>query len=185
MPEYNPVPPFLEGVSADVLDPSNKQPSTNNYLKPNSFKFILDRVPNITYFTQSASIPSLSLTSLDIPNPTGTRSIFTGWKSDFGQFSVTYIIDENMTNWMEIYDWYQQCTNLNDQSTIVDLADRTSDGTLIVLTSAYAKNVNIRFRGLLPVSLGEVEFSSTLSSAAVITATVGFEYSGYTVELER
>ena len=185
MSEYNPIPPFLEGVSADVLDPSNRQPATNNYLKPNSFKFVLERVPNITYFTQSVSIPDLSLSSLDVPNPTGTKSLFTGWKSEYGVLSLSYIVDENMKNWIEIYDWYQACTNLNDPSTIVDLADRTSDGTLLVLTSAYAKNVNIKFRGLFPTSLGNVSFSSILTSTEPVVTTVNFEYSGYTVELER
>ena len=78
-------------------------PSTN-YLRPNSFKFLIAKMPNVTYTCQSANLPALNLGAamqqtpfVDIPHP--------GDKVFFGEFIIQFLINEDMSNYKELYDW--------------------------------------------------------------------------------
>ncbi len=44
-------------------------PSNKNMLSPTGFRFVLNRTPNINYFTYSAPIPTLSLGDYDQQTP--------------------------------------------------------------------------------------------------------------------
>ena len=48
------------------------KPENVNYLANNFFQFHIDRIPNFTYFIQSANLPMLSTRSINQPSTLGT-----------------------------------------------------------------------------------------------------------------
>ena len=47
----------------------DNQPDNANFLSPLGFRFIVDKLPNVNYFCQSASLPAVALQELTLPNP--------------------------------------------------------------------------------------------------------------------
>ena len=56
-----------------------------------------------------------------------------------------------------------------------------SDGSLIILSSAYNPLVQVDFYNLFPKSLSGIEFDSTSTDSDPATATVVFAYQSYEV----
>ena len=39
----------------------NRQPEELDFLRPNSFRFLIQSLPKVTYFCQAATLPTISL----------------------------------------------------------------------------------------------------------------------------
>ena len=82
----------------------SRQVANRNFLSPVGFKFNLSKTPKVDFFSQSVSIPNISLgvavqtTYLkDIPVP--------GDKMDYGDLDIEFFIDENLENYLQIEKW--------------------------------------------------------------------------------
>ena len=83
--------------------PFGRQVANRNYLSPVGFKLILSKAPKVDFLCQSANIPQISMGTAvqptylkDIPVP--------GDKVLYDDFSVRFLIDENMENYLQIYN---------------------------------------------------------------------------------
>ena len=83
---------------------SANNPGELDYMRPNAFKFMIHNLPNVSYFCQAANIPEINLPPadqatplVDIPHP--------GDKLQFGSLMIRFLIQENMLNYKELYDW--------------------------------------------------------------------------------
>ena len=47
----------------------NRQPDKLDYTSPTQFRFILNQIPKVQFFVQTANIPGISLGELVIPTP--------------------------------------------------------------------------------------------------------------------
>jgi hypothetical protein len=121
------------------------------------------------------------LGAADVDTPF-TKIPFPGTKLTFGNLQVTFKVDENMLNYLEIYSWlrdvgfpdnFAQYSNIEGQQ-MTSGNGVFSDFTLIVLSSAMNPNMEITFFDCFPVDLSELEFDSTLSDVDYLTATVTF-----------
>ena len=59
--------PIIGGGTSGQLDPSLRQPDTDNYLKTNNYKFTIVRCPLIEYFTQSITLPGINVGTSELP----------------------------------------------------------------------------------------------------------------------
>ena len=80
------------------------QPTNINFLSPIGFKFQLNNFPEVNYFCQSATLPGISIGSISVPTPLKTIDL-PGDEVAFEELSIRFIVDENMKNWLSIYDW--------------------------------------------------------------------------------
>ena len=79
-------------------------PTNPNFLSPLNFKFSIKRAPHINFFTQKISIPSLNLPSYNSPNPF-VKIPEPGEHIDYGDLELTFRVDENLKNYLEIHNW--------------------------------------------------------------------------------
>ena len=84
--------------------PLNRQPTKLDYTSPTQFRFLINQLPKVQYFTVSANVPGITLgdatyaTPLkDIPLP--------GEKLTYDDLNITFIVDENLENYIEIHNW--------------------------------------------------------------------------------
>ena len=80
-------------------DPTNK-----NFLGQTGFRLVLERTPTMNYFSQSASLPAISLGAANIVNPLIDYPL-PGEKLTFSPFNISFRVDEDLKNYIEIYDW--------------------------------------------------------------------------------
>jgi hypothetical protein len=170
------------------------QIQNRNFLAPVGFKFILNRAPKVAFFSNSANIPGLTLGIAnqpsylrDIPQP--------GEKIEFEDFTLRFLVDEDLTNYTEISNWIRglgfpesleeiyelQTSNPNMNQPRKGLMNLYSDGTLTVLTSSQNANFKIKFRDLFPYNLTTLQFDATETDIQYFTAEVSFKYTMFNI----
>ena len=170
------------------------QINNRNFLSPVGFKFTLSKDPKISFFCNSARIPEISLGSaiqpvylkdLDIP----------GDKLTYGDFSLRFLVDEDLSNYMQIQNWIRglgfpdslkEIFDLQDENERMDtkksgLMDIYSDGTLTVLGSNQRPNFIVKFKDLFPVTLSTLNFDASQTDVEYFTADVQFKYTIYEI----
>ena len=175
----------------------NNQIQNRNYLAPTGFQFNVSRAPKVTYFGNQVNIPSLTLGIAnqpsylkDIPRP--------GEKIDFEDLTLTFLVDEDLTNYMEIQNWirgigfpesldqiydFQQ----DDTLTVMNKALKNqginlySDGSLLILNNVNLPKFKVIFDGLFPYALSTLEFDATQTDLEYFTAEVSFKYNIYNI----
>ena len=144
-----------------MANPYDKQVSNRNFLSPVGFKFTLDRAKKVSFLGNSANIPGLTLGVANQATP--LKDIDTpGDKILFDDFTLRFLVDENLENYLEIYNWIRglgypeslqeiidfQRTGKVDKNPYGKEMDIYSDGTLIIQTSNFVPNFQIKFRDL-------------------------------------
>ena len=177
-------------MAANAFD---NQVSNRNFLSPTGFRFTLNRAPKVAFFGNTANIPSMTLgvanqstylKDIDVP----------GDKILFEDFSLRFLVDENLENYMEIYNWIrglgfpeslEEIYNLQRTGKIDQPLDKVmnvfSDGTLQVLTSHQNPNFKVVFQDLWPYSLSTLQFDATSEDIQYFTADVSFKYTIYNI----
>ena len=166
------------------------QPENFNYFNPTGFKFIIDKVPNVNFFCQSATIPGLSLGEAVQVNPFRDIPI-PGDKIQFEELTIRFIVDEELKNWTEIYNWLyglgypenlEQSAEVSKPSLMKPLGTKYSDATLLVLTSNKNVQHRVVFQNIFPVTLSQILMDSSVAEVEYITADVTFAYTIYNIE---
>ena len=166
------------GLSLD--GPQDVQPQNVNYLYQTNFRFDIFRLPKFEYFIQSISLPGFGATDV-LEQPTRfVAAKHPNTKLSFQNLDVTFLVDEDLSNWREIYDWMRTIYLMDSHNKFEEkIGTHFSDGTLHTLNSAMLPNKEIRFRNLIPVSLSGFQFESSATDLTPITATITFAYDYY------
>jgi len=159
------------------------QPGDTNFLSPLGFRFKLKRSPNLNFFATDANIPSFDIGYIDLQTPFKKLEL-PGDKPSFGDFVLTFKVDENMANYLEIYVWlmklgfpesFEQYAAI--KNTAIGSGEGTvSDGTLTILNSAMAPTTEIQFTNMFPYNLSEVNFTTADTYLNYVTARVAFKF---------
>lgn len=157
------------------------QPQTNNYLANNRFQFFLKRCPNLTYFCQRANIPSISFGTSLQSTPTIGPLKRPGTSYLLEDISLGFLIDENMKNWLEIFNWMKSIGIYNTSTEPLKEKDKTSDAFMIITNSAYIPIVGINFYNVFPTQLSGIDFDSSLTDTDPIIANVILSYTHYEI----
>jgi hypothetical protein len=169
----------LPGVPPSLpADINLRQPTNTSLLGPTSFRMVMNRIPSVTYFCQAANIPNMSIESIDRSNMfVDIKEI---GKPSFGDFSVSFLVDEEMKNWKAIYDWMRSITAFEDFSEIEpNYKDHKSDVVLMVTTAGKNPNIEVTFKGCFPTDLGAISFDSTTTDIDPITADLTLAFDSF------
>ena len=169
------------------------QIENRNFLAPVGFKFNLNRSPGAAFFCNQANIPDITLGVTE--QPSYLRQIPTpGDMLDFGDLNIRFLVDEDLTNFMEIQNWMrglgfpesvQEFRDLEttgarpEKSYKQEGDDIYSDGTLQILSSNLVPKFNVNFKDLFPVSLTTLTFDATDTDIEYFTADASFKYTAY------
>lgn len=166
-----------------------------NYLSPINFKLVLQRAPSLKYFLQSASIPGLSFEgSINFTNPFPKIPI-PGDHLNYSPLSISFMVDEDLSNYLEIWNWMfniagpttlEPASSVNrfgfNNSVATDpMTAIRSDIKLMIMTSSKNPNIEVTFKDAMPVTLGELNFSTTATDVTYLESSVTFEYTTYEI----
>tara|TARA_R100000406_G_scaffold20488_1_gene12581 strand:- start:479 stop:1048 length:570 start_codon:yes stop_codon:yes gene_type:complete len=179
--------------------PDFRQIENRNYLSPTGFYFTVVKSPKAGYFGYQVNVPGLDLgvatqaTYLtDIPRA--------GEKLTFGDLTLTFLVDEDLSNYLEIqnwmrglgfpesldqiYDWQKRRDPTNYPGVTKDdqMLNLYSDGTLAIYNSADNPNFKVTFKDMFPSSLSPLQFDSQQTDVQYLTATVNFKYTVYNID---
>ncbi|MAI02927.1 MAG: hypothetical protein CMQ75_00145 [Gammaproteobacteria bacterium] len=166
------------------------QIENRNFLSPIGFKFTLAKEPKVSFFSNSAIIPDITLGTaiqpaylkdIDIP----------GDKLQYSDFSFRFLVDESLENYMKIHNWlkglgYPETTEqfkkaTTDEDGLRDREEIYSDGSLHILNSSYNSIAIVKFSQLFPINLTSLQFEATDTDVNYFTAEVTFKYTVYNI----
>ena len=104
----------------------SRQPTQQDYASPSQFKFSIAKLPKVEFFCTEVNIPGINLgnatqltTLRDIPLP--------GTKLEFGDLSLTFLVDEKFDNFEEIYTWLRSLGFPADHTEYANLVEAGRD----------------------------------------------------------
>ena len=165
------------GVSLDV----NQRTITNeSYLQPISFQFSCPKTPTLNYFVQSVSIPAVDSAAALQPTALVPAPV-PGQDFTYNPLTVSFIIDENMNNWLEVYNWMISTKATDRFDRVAEPADQFADATVMVMNNKMQAIRRIEFSRIFPTNLSEISFDSANTDPGPILATATFAYTYYEV----
>ena len=187
--------------------PLNRQPTALDYSSPTQFRFLINQLPKVQYFTTEANIPGITLDNVELGSPLKNIPLL-GSKLDYEDLTITFIVDENLENYIEMHTWltaigfpkdrkqfrdFRSTTSNTKTSTrgeSKDIGDvkaatpetsMTSDAVLTILTNKNNPVVECRFADVFPTSLSGLTYSQNQTDVEYLTATVNFKYKIYEI----
>lgn len=149
-----------------------------NSVNSNSFTFSINRIPATIFRVVQINLPSISITPPGVPNSMLSLQYYPGSATEFTELQLTFVVDENLDNYEEIYNWITQqrfreeYVPKNPEET-----ELVSDGILITLTNASNPNRVFEFKSLFPTELGGLEFDTRNSNPDPLTCQATFRFS--------
>jgi hypothetical protein len=102
--------------------------------------------------------------------------IIPGGGVTFGDFVVSFIVDEDLKNYNSIYKWIRDNGNADEMQRKTIEKDIYTNAQLHIVTSQYNPAFIIDFRNIFPTSLSNLQFNATISDVEYITAEVTFKH---------
>jgi len=167
-----------------------RQPSNMNFLGPQTHKMIIQRLPLISYFCTEVNIPAITLPAVEDPNPFVKYPV-PGDHLDFSELQVSFLVDEDLTNYEELYDWiialgfpknFDQFKDISETGRIqgdITTPGVFSDISIFISTSSHNPNREFIFENSFPTSLTDMRFASTDTDVEFVVCTATFHYTKF------
>ena len=190
---------------ATEQSPIARQPTKLDYSSPTQFKFSINQLPKVEFFTVAANIPGISLPAATYNTP--FKNIPTiGEKPEYEDLTITFIVDEFLENYISIHEWVTgtgfpksrtQFSNFRSatsnsptdaKSVSVDKVGSATpdrgmygDATLTLLSNKNNPLVEVRFQDVFPTSLGGLSYTQTATDVEYLTVDATFQYKIYEI----
>ena len=186
----------------------DRQPTKLDYASPTQFRFGINQLPKVEFFTVAANVPSITMGDAIFPTPFKDIPVM-GDKLTYENLSISFIVDEYLENYISLHEWMtaigfpKNRTQFKDfrsntsnvaqttRGTSLDIGDVQpstsanalfSDGYLIILSNKNNPIVEITFHDMYPVSLGALEYSQGATDVEYLTVTADFAYQIYEIK---
>ena len=190
---------------ATEQSPIARQPTKLDYSSPTQFKFSINQLPKVEFFTVAANIPGISLPAATYNTP--FKNIPTiGEKPEYEDLTITFIVDEFLENYISIHEWVTgtgfpksrtQFSNFRSatsnsptdaKSVSVDKVGSATpdkgmygDATLTILSNKNNPLVEVRFEDVFPTALGGLDYTQTATDVEYLNVQVTFQYKIYEI----
>ena len=169
-----------------------RQPTIFDYAQNSQFRVSFPNYPKVTYFCTAVTIPGISLTAVD--RPTSLANIpMVGDTIAYENFDMTFIVDEKLENYREIYDWMVNIGFPDNHQQFRDTSRRDPGGgprrlgdrelyddiMITVLSSKNNPVVRMRLYEAWPVQLGGLEYTQAGTDVEYLTCDVSWAYMYY------
>ena len=195
-------------ITTGEVSAVHRQPEVFDYSQSNQFKIFFPIFPTTEWFVVRANIPSVQLGQGDQFTPFVQVAVV-GDHITYGDFSVTFIVDENLKNYMEMYNWVKNIgfpfshdqfntlprpdyqdksggTNYDAESDTYSKANDRDLYTDIVLQIMTSKNnlvAQCEIYEAFPTTIGAIEYSQQETDMTYAQCEVGFAYSWFDVKV--
>lgn len=176
-----------------------RNPVNTDFLQSHKFQMIFDRLPNVTYFCQQANLPGIGLTEIQRFTPFVDLYV-PGEKAVYDTFNTSFLVNEDMSSWLELHNWIRGATFPTEFKEYLDLARTTrsgvtqslmnnrrpvvyTDGTLTIYSNKNNPRIRVKFHDIFPTYLGSIPFNVGDNAESTITCDASFRFSYYDIEI--
>ena len=180
-PEYNPSPNFTNVA----------------LLYGNHFRFVIDGLPDLTFFAQTFTLPRILATPVSRKDPFSYIAEV-GDHITFSEFTVGYLIDNNFKTYFSLFNWIKGYANpkgyfdaedfrVSRESMVANPRPsiREIQKTHCTLTILQPDNdtgiVEISFEDVFPTGLSEVKFDTQGTEPPLLHTEAAFAFTDFDV----
>lgn len=161
--------------------------TNKNHLTTDSFSVVINRLPNVAFFVQKTAVPGVSTSAPEQKTPL-LNIPHTGDHLYFDEFEVEFIVDENMSSWIEVWAWlmaankrsfeeYAELSSLSRE----EFGQVESDIKVVINSSSQKPNIEVTLIDCIPIKLSSIELNSTQQQPTYAKATATFMYTSYEI----
>jgi len=176
-----------------------RQPTEFDYADPTKFKFSIQKLPKVEFFTTAANLPGINLGESIFPTPFKAIPV-QGDDLTFDNLEIEFIVDAQLENYRELHQWLvgigfpkartQFSSFRKDESSTFPTPDAVDnkptgvqamygDATLTVMSAKNNPVMEVRFSDMYPVALSGLSFNQQETDVSYLTATATFTYKLY------
>jgi len=166
-------------------------PSSFDQTNPALFRLIFNKFPNVEYLSYSVNIPGVSLGEIIQPTPLLDLRL-PGDKLTFDPLTLNFIVQENLANYIEIYNWMFGIGHPQSLDSYKSIARSSpnnsnrvniySDATLFILSNKQNPIAKVTFVDVYPTALSPLQYDASVTDVVPITTDVTLNYSYYKLE---
>ena len=153
-----------------------EQPTNRNFLNPIGYLLKLEKFEGVDFFCQAANVPDVTMPTTEVASQFRNLPIYPGGGVTFGDFVVSFIVDEDLRNYNSIASWIRDNGNADQMQRTTAKDDILTNAQLHIVTSQYNPAFVVDFQNIFPVSLTGLQFDATVSDVEYITATATFKH---------
>ena len=162
-----------------------RTPQNTNPLQATKFLLTFDRISTVTYFCQTVNLPGVRLGEVDRVTPF-LDMYSPGTKLQYDPLDVSFIIDEGLNSWRNLYDWFISIADPEgfggrDHSRELRTPGLRyfSDAKLVILSALNNPVFAIEFKNVFPLTMNSLDFDTTTDANKIITCSATFRYESY------
>ena len=189
---------------ATAQSPLYRQPDKLDYASPTQFRFGINQLPKVEFFTTEANLPGIDMGFTQQNTPFKDIPII-GDELTYGSLEITFIVDEYLENYISLHNWMtrlgfpssrQQFSKFRDVESNVGAGQKAvpsvdqvgtatpdknlySDAFLMLLSNKNNAIVEVIFENVFPVSLSSLSYSQNATDVDYMSATCTFQYQIY------
>lgn len=157
------------------------QPFNLNLASSTNFRFVCEKIPDVTYFCTAVTTPNLSSTPQVLDYMFAANPKFPGGRAT-SDLSLRFIVSENFANYMEMVKWMRSGLPYRDFKEIQpEYRGNVNHAKLFFLNNKKNPILVMNFSNLIPTQISGFTLSNTENDPSVQTATVNFVFDTYTV----
>ena len=135
----------------------------------------------------AVNIPGVSIGQAPLTFPSLT-AYTPGNQLAYNNFNIDFLIDETLTSWQEIYNWFRSFASpdgTNERNSLSNLASQKkfttkkpflSDATLTIMSALNNPLVRVQFINMFPVSIADLQFDTKQSADDILVGNANFVY---------
>lgn len=169
----------------------SENPISLNLQSELNFKFMLRRAPATEYWCQTFKVPNITLPPSRVPSPS-LRVPMQGDHLVFEDLTLTFKIDDQFQNWLEMHNWMTGIGNPNNTGNNYTQLESNpnylgyglySDLQLFVMDSQHQATLVFNFERCSPIFLSGPQFVTKDGTVNYMDSTVNFSYLKYHISL--
>ena len=177
-----------------------RQPTELDYADPTKFKFSINKLPKVEYFTTACNLPGINLGESIFPTPLKQIPVM-GDELTYENLEITFLVDEKLENYIELHNWLTgigfpddraQFSNFRAENTDAfpdsgksaqtkGVQGMFGDATLTITSAKNNPIVEARFEDVYPVALSALQYDQQQDDITYLTASATFSYKIYTL----
>jgi len=152
-------------------------------IKSDNYVFDIERFPDLKFKCTSVNLPGISLGFMPFEHPIEVIKL-PGTSLIYEDLILTFLIDDNLTNYKTIYNWMHVLKTLHNQeeSSFNDLENQIqgiregyfSDCILMILSNKNNIIQKVKFTDCFPYNLGDLDFRVGETTEIIMNVTFAY-----------
>ena len=156
-------------------------PRSLNYISSARSSLQIHELEHVSFECTDWPLPGISLNPARMATPF-TDMPLRGDKLNYKSLTINFLVTEKLENWHELYQWFVGISAPTEFNEWCEKKFEYTDAVLHLYTSQQNKFAEVLFTNLVPVDLGDIQFSTQAESTEETFCSATFEYQSYDIK---